>query len=527
MGALTSKVFPFELRGWDIEKFESLDPTDAFGSNTKVYVSKNQVVLIEPDYDHHSSNTWLTDKGRQFFDGFFKPWEKKKELLANKSFWTLLLKKLTEIIYLANHCQSQDSKNHFFTIVFNDLSLEALSMLALLSQNYSFIKLRSTEKSKTNTDLESNFLLNNTSNKSKLSSSTLSLLISTNPRYEGYYLNLNLRQRVLKGNFKCLIIGSLIDLTFPVLSLGSNVQVLKTIAEGNSFICQDLKFAANPLLIQNTELSKRNDYPSLSKIINKFCYPHIFNKSWNGLGLLNPSLASAGKLSFQNINHLTLKDLNNFSSLYFLNTTVGTISNFKKITELKLLKSDFLSNQLILDQNLKANNNLHFSTKMLSNYLHLPSTTFYENEETFINAEGLLKRTTKLIPGKKTKNSWQVVRKFMKYFKQKLFIFQKNNKQTIFFNSKKYYNFKSFINFQYHAVQSLTHLNFYLTVRNKAIILNNNNQLFKTQVSKITNTKLKYWLDDFFTDGKDEYTQHSVTLINCSKILKSETTNFF
>jgi hypothetical protein len=25
-------------------------------------------------------------------------------------------------------------------------------------------------------------------------------LISSNPRYEGYYLNLNLRQRMLKGN---------------------------------------------------------------------------------------------------------------------------------------------------------------------------------------------------------------------------------------------------------------------------------------------------------------------------------------
>ena len=35
MGALTLKSFPFELRGWDIEKFESLDPTNSFGSNTR------------------------------------------------------------------------------------------------------------------------------------------------------------------------------------------------------------------------------------------------------------------------------------------------------------------------------------------------------------------------------------------------------------------------------------------------------------------------------------------------------------
>lgn len=35
MGALTLKSFPFELRGWDIEKFESLDPTNSFGFNTR------------------------------------------------------------------------------------------------------------------------------------------------------------------------------------------------------------------------------------------------------------------------------------------------------------------------------------------------------------------------------------------------------------------------------------------------------------------------------------------------------------
>lgn len=38
MGALTLKSFPFELRGWDIEKFESLDPTDGFGTSTRVYI---------------------------------------------------------------------------------------------------------------------------------------------------------------------------------------------------------------------------------------------------------------------------------------------------------------------------------------------------------------------------------------------------------------------------------------------------------------------------------------------------------
>jgi NADH dehydrogenase/NADH:ubiquinone oxidoreductase subunit G len=75
MGALTLKSFPFELRGWDIEKLESIDPTDGFGSDTRVYISKDQIVQIEPDFNINSSNTWLTDKGRQFFDGIFGIWD--------------------------------------------------------------------------------------------------------------------------------------------------------------------------------------------------------------------------------------------------------------------------------------------------------------------------------------------------------------------------------------------------------------------------------------------------------------------
>ena len=46
MGALTLKSFPFELRKWDTEKFESIDPTDGFGSNTKVSINRNKIILF-------------------------------------------------------------------------------------------------------------------------------------------------------------------------------------------------------------------------------------------------------------------------------------------------------------------------------------------------------------------------------------------------------------------------------------------------------------------------------------------------
>lgn len=538
MGALTLKSFPFELRGWDIEKFESIDPTDGFGSNTRVYISKDQIIQIEPDYNVHTFNTWLTDKGRQFFDGIFGNTSLTEQ--KPKESWTHIIKTLIQTLYIFDHCNKQQSKNHFFTIVFENLSIEVLSILLFMSQNYSFINLRRAENIKLNNDLESSYQLNLASDKIKLSTSTLCLLISNNPRYEGYYLNLNLRQRFFKGNFKCLMVGSFIDLTFPVSFLGSNLNTLRTIAEGNHLACQDLKSAANPMVIVNSELLKRHDGSNAVEMLKMLKHTNAFTSSWNGLNLLTSSLSEAGTQSLAKFTPLTNKDLTNFSVLYLLNVAVSNVENIKKITEAKLLNYSLTNsnkelnvNKLTLDQSPNFENNIDFYNKTsslsfgknLDKYFYLPNSMFYENEETFINTEGFFKRTTKLIFRKQTRSNWQILRKFFKQFKSQITFLNQKDNQIIFFNSKKVNNFRNYVNFHYLATQSLTNLNFYLNIKTEPFILSQSR--FRVTTKKTFNTKVKYWLDDFFTGGKDEYSQKSLTLTNCSKILRSESTNFF
>jgi hypothetical protein len=168
-----------------------------------------------------------------------------------------------------------------------------------------------------------------------------------------------------------------------------------------------------------------------------------------------------------------------------------------------------------------------FLNESFSNYLSITSNTFYENEETFINTEGFIRRTTKLISKKKIKNNWQILKKILKHFKNKLtFLTQKEN-QIIFFNSKKLYNFKIFFNFQYYVAYSLTNLNFYLSLKNKAVILKKSLLNFKLKTKKLIDTKLKYWLDDFFSGGKDEYSQNSIILTDYAKLQRSKFSIFF
>ena len=519
MGALTLKSFPFELRGWDIEKLESIDPTDGFGSNTRVYVNKNKIIQIEPDFDTNKSNTWLTDKGRQFFDSIFDSWAVEK---FNPSSWTQAFNSITKIFYFFEHCRNQQTHNHFLTIVFENLSLELLSLLNILAKNRAYIKIKRAENIQTENDFESNFQLNYVSTSVKLNSSTFCLLVSNNPRYEGSSLNIALRQRMLKGNFHCYALGSLIDLTFPINFLGSNLNILKTISEGNHLLCQQVFSAKNPLVIVNSDLFKRADGKNIFKMLT------LFNdtKFWFGLTVLSPTLTEVGTQSIDKYQPLNKKDLTCFSILYLLNVSHKNNIQLSKLIKLKLLTSATnMKNQknLIIDQNYYIDQNKQLANQSKINYLYLPSSMFYESNESFINTEGFVKKTTKLIF--KNKNSWQIVRKIFNKLTTNFYFLTKNKNNTVFFNSLKATNFNNYLNFNFLATQSLTNFNFYLNTRNTSFFLTKKN--LKKKPFNLNITKLKYWLNDFFSDGKDEYTNNSLVLTNCSKITRTKSTNFF
>lgn len=518
MGALTLKNFPFELRRWDIEKFDSIDFTDSFGLNTKIYTNKNKIIQIEPNCNNF--NNWLSDKGRQFFDSIFKlNYRIKTKTLI------YLIQKIIKKIYIFDHCNKHNKQIKFITFIFDNISIEVFNSLFLIFHNYSFVKLWKTDHSKINTNLENNFQLNNSLNSKKLSLSTLALIVSTNPRYEGYHLNLLLWQRTLKGNFKCLIIGSLINLTFPILTLGSNLSIIKTIFAGTNLICQNLKLSKNPVIVYNYELLKWND--STNKIFKILNLLPLFNKTWNGLNFLDFSLFNNSVFVSYKIFKLNFSDLNNFSMLYFINTTANTVFNLKKLTELKLLKlistKIVFKKKLIIDQNYKANQNYVVLNKMLNDYLYLPNTTFYENSETFINNFGFIKWTVKMISAAETKNVLQILKKILRHLVNRMHFLTKKNFTLFDFN--KLFNFKNFINFYFYATVSLTNLNFYTNIKNKPIKLKKHR--FKLKKDKIIASKLKYWLDDFFNGSRDEYSWNSIVLNKCSKLLKKNCTNFF
>lgn len=536
-GALTLKSFPFILRGWDVKNYDSVDPTDSFGQNTKAYVNKNQVIKIEPQFSNYSSYTWLTDKGRHFFDGIFNDISNNKTPSSGISVkstreWESLFKTITKTSYTLDICNFKNATKQFFILVFENVSVETLNLLFLISQTHSFIKLRRVENVKINSDLESNFQVDSATSKSKLASSSLCLLLGTNTRYEGSYLNLKLRQRYYKGNFKLLSIGSLTDLTFPVSFLGSTMSAFKTLVEGNQTFCKDFVNAKNPILVTNTELFKRSTSSHLMETVKMLKHTNLLSKIWNGYNVLNSSLHETGVYNLSFFSFLTLKDLTHFNSIYIVNANINNIANFKKITESRLLNFKSLGEtykkNLFINQTFNASLETSSNYLKFKNYLYLPTGVFFENEETFINTEGLIKRTNKLISKKKTKNDWQLLRKFIKHLSVTTTLTNSKDQKTFINKStNNIFNFRNFVNFQFYATQTLANLSFYLGNKNQKLNMYKKFNTFKVAPVKLINTKLKYWLDDFYIGGKDKFCQNSLILIRCSTNYKLQTTNFF
>ena len=536
MGALTLKNFPFVLRSWNVKSYESIDPTDTFGQSTKVYINKNQVVKIEPHFSNKASYVWLTDKGRQFFDSVFGKSTEKSSILENVSVksarqWKGLFENINKTFYVLNICGFKCANRYFFIIVFENVSTEILNFLSFISQINSFIKIRRAEKVKVSTHLESKFQIDSATSLSKLSTSSLCLLIGTNSRYEGSYLNLKLRQRHLKGNFRLLTIGSLLDLTFPVSFLGSSVSSLRSVSEGNHVLCKDIINADNPMFITNSETFKHSNVQELLSILKVLKYSNVLNKVWNGYNVLNSSLYESGFYTFSRFSSLTLKDLTLFSSFYIINVNLNNVANLKVIMESRLLKSrssfECFTKKLFMNQNFTSLSSSFTKFVKFKKYLYLPNSIFFENQETFINTEGYRKVGSKLIFKKNTKNAWQLLRKFVQNFWiHKDLNCLKENK-ILSYGGNTLFDFKNFINFHYQASRNLINLNDYIILTNQPFVLYKKFDKFKFSAVKLVDSKFKYWLDDFYTGGRDTFCQNSLTLIRCSANYRLQVTNFF
>lgn len=543
VGALTAKPYPFLSRSWELKTAESIDFSDGFGTNIQIHIKNNKIVKITPSYNpNDNSNSWISDKTRFSFDSMFSPSRSvigsvsfKTETLVSNLSWKELIKEIIVTLYFQDHLQKHFLKSKKLLIIFNNnISLEVLNLIYLFSCKYSsFISLRKFENNLLNTDFESNFLTHSRKIlKNNLKTSNLCFLIGFYSRYEGVNFNLNLRERYLKGNFKVLTLNSNKNLTFPSQNLGLNIKTLKSIVEGNHYSCQEFTTSNNPIIGVSSSIYTRHDSNGILELLTNFKQTLTkYHLNWNNLNIVNTSINEVGVNYLKNFKSITEHDVKNANGMYFLNSHPNK-SNFKKLLNLKLLNycntklkwPNFFFNQ---DSNFSENFKLLNNTQKMFNMITLPNNSFFESTGSYYNTEGLIKKNIKFINSKTyTKEDWQILRKIFVNSSKINFIKTPNKISSININLNNFNRFKNYINF---LTSTTSHLNSRSHVCNTNTILKSNfkiNAQFKKSTNKIFETKLKIWLNDFYIGGKDSYSYSSITMINCSKFLRIENTNF-
>jgi Molybdopterin oxidoreductase len=542
-GALTGRPYPFTIRVWEHIYKASIDSTDGFGQSLRAGIAYDKIRRLLPNLTTNEEDTpWINDRTRFSFEGLPSGTILKSVFVKRNKNKKKLRRKLTEIIlllfYFYDHLNTHIIETSSFILVFGtSISLELISLLLFTFYKYSFLKLKTAEVLPQNNDLESGFQLNSSStNLTNLLKSDLCLFIGVNTRHEGSYLNLKIRKRYLKSNFNIVSLSSLLDLTFPVFLLGSTLKVMSSILEGNSLVNQLFKNSNHPIVMLNSDYFRRIDNKNCNIFIETLkSYTSLFTKNWNGLNILNYSLNNVGANILNRFPAIQPADLVSYNTLYFFNTPLYIFS-LKKLLELRVLNYLIIKTgnkipKVAIYQSSSIENSSWFTKTLKKNEsirscFYVPTENFYNNFGTYVNTEGFFKKSSSIIVSKLSlKNDWRFLRRIFKYTKKKIW-FTKDikNKQRIFFRSKNPFKFKNYLALHLFPVKIFTRLMFYQLSENKPFFIKTS--MFFFLLSKTFNTKIKFWLQDFYLGNRDLYSRHSKTMVKCSAYLKVTKLNF-
>jgi len=547
VGALTSKPYSFVDRVWELELLESIDFTDGFGSSTEISLKNSSTITKVSANNKKSSyeHAWISDKTRFSFDGMFSP-ERLSNVLAlstsqgekidTVNSWELLFKELSDTLYFKDHLSRQLKQSLTITIIFSTfISSENLISLSLLCKKFPFFNLVRLSDSVSKNDLVEDFLTQNASNTQILETSDLCILIGVNTRYEGFNLNIALRQRFLKGNFQIFSLNSQIDFTFPVHVIGSDTRLLRDITEGNHFLSSKFKNARNPVIVCGSSLFTRKDSQETQSLLKYFSQNSQStqyrkakgNKEWNGLNILNISLNETGVSNFTNLSCLSTKVFQKSDGLYFINTPSKDplLSKLIELKSLGYLNTTKSYHKLILSQSSISTDfnvllkNIHDSYS----WFNLPSTAFYETSGTYINTEGFTEKSIKIVSSKYlSKDGWQINRQLSSIVGKISFIANSRHLHQIAYTFSNTFFLTLYLNLTVNPIKSYTQS----YVGDVTVCVNQISFMHKGLKIKLSGTKVTQWLDDFYLSGKDPYSKISRVMIKCSQMLRENSVTF-
>lgn len=325
VGALTSKVYAFKARPWEVVSHPNIDTTDCLGSNTTIDTIISKIVRVSPRTNTEINQEWLSDKARYSYQGNSSlrigyPYFKAKKILV--PFKTS--SSIKTIIY-----GSLAKSKGFKVKLGRNLDVETLASGKKHSR-----KLGGDFESETPNYIKctiSSFFISSLG-LANIEESTSALFLGINLRSEATLANVRIRSRFKEGLYTANSLGNPLDLTYKSKSLGISPLLLLKLCYGQKEA--NLQHSPKPLLVYGDSVSSRYDGFSMLNIGQVF-HKVRQNQEWLGIFRFPLGSNSVGK-SFLGISSMPLKFYRESSKLfsYFIGLEDPRSLKKEKVTSL-------------------------------------------------------------------------------------------------------------------------------------------------------------------------------------------------
>ena len=221
VGALVSKPYAFTARPWELTKTESIDVMDALGSNIRVDTKGREVMRMLPRNHDGVNEEWISDKTRFVWDGLRRqrldtPYIRENGKLR-KAGWGEALTAAAAAM-----------KGKKVAGLVGDLAPteSAFALKAMIEGQGGSVECR-TDNAALPAGNRSGYV--GTAAIEDIDTADMIILIGTNPKLESPVLNARLRQAWSRGATIARI-GTPVDLTYPVVELGTGRDALAKLA---------------------------------------------------------------------------------------------------------------------------------------------------------------------------------------------------------------------------------------------------------------------------------------------------------
>ncbi|KAJ0177043.1 hypothetical protein K1T71_007052 [Dendrolimus kikuchii] len=239
VGALTAIPYMFKARPWEVRKANSIDVTDATGTNVVINYRFNRVLRMLPREHDEINQEWLSDKGRWAIDSLemqrlVTPMKRDGACLSALE-WPCALKTAGDLI----KCADPDS---VMAIAGPHCNVETLvaakDFLNMFGSEHTYVE-RGLYHSITQADIRAGYSLN--INMKDIVHADKILLVGTNPRFEAPVLNAWIRQAYRNNECDIYVIGPKCEFNYYINHLGEDLSALSKAGEA-------LKSANKPLI---------------------------------------------------------------------------------------------------------------------------------------------------------------------------------------------------------------------------------------------------------------------------------------